>query len=95
MNKLLDFKINISKEQIREYLKKETQLNDVEFPYIVNLEEQLQKILPSLTLSLDCIFYEDYSVEVTPVMFNDKSIIKNTGILIKNGSVVFPNEQEN
>lgn len=95
MNKILDFKIDINNTQIKEYIKKETQLNNVEFPYIINLEEELQKFFSKFVFSLDCTFYEDYSVSVTPIMFNDNSIINNNNILIENGYVVFPNETEN
>lgn len=95
MNKLLDFKINISKDQIKEYLKKENQIKNIEFTHRVNLEEEIQKILANITISLDCTFYEDYSVSVSPVMLDNKSIIKNTNILINDGSLVFVDEQKN
>lgn len=95
MNKLLDFKIKVSNEEIRNYIRKETQLNNIEFSSIVNLEQELQKLLSDITISLDCTFYEDNSVSVVPVLLDNKSIIKNTNILINDGSVVLTNEQEN
>lgn len=92
MNKILDFKIDINNNQIREYIKKEAQLNNIEFSYIVNLEDELQKLFSNFVLSLDCTFYDDYSVSLKPIMFNENSIINNNNILINNGYVVFPDE---
>lgn len=89
MIKILDFKLEVTRKQILDFIKKEKQLDNVEYPSIVNLEEKLNEVLNESMLTLSCYFEDDYTVTVQPVLLNSKTIINNTDVLLEDDSIVF------
>lgn len=88
MNKILDFKFNIDPQQIKDYIKNESQLNNIDFSLIIELEKQLTKLLSENVLTISCYLDdEDNTVSVQPTLFNDKVIIENKGILLTNNFI--------
>ena len=89
MNKLIDFKFKISKKEIRDFVEKETQLENLDFLIVEDFQQKLYELLNNSILSLSCsIDLEDNSIDVTPSLFNGKSIIQNDEVYLINNCII-------
>lgn len=88
MNKLLDYKLKITQEEVKEYIKNNSQFSNIDPRYLPILEEELLNFFNNSTLSFSCNFEDDFSISLSSSLFNGNSIIKNKNILIENDYII-------
>jgi len=88
MHKLLDYKLNITHEQVQEYIKNNSQFQNIDPRYLITLEEQLYDFLNNSILSFSCDFEEDFIVSLSSALFNGNSIIKNKNLILENDYII-------
>lgn len=89
MNKIIDFNINVAYDEVIKYVKNESQFYNLSVKDKIKLEQALYKLLDDSVITLDInIDEEDGEITILPILFNNKSIIKDKNILISNNKVI-------
>lgn len=88
MHKLLDYKLNLSHQEVEEYIKTNSQLNNIDSRYLVILQEKLYEFFNNSTLSFSCDFEDDFTISLSSSLFNGNTIVKNKNLLLENDYIV-------
>ncbi len=93
MNKILDFHLKIDSNQVKDYCVKELQLNNMNIQLKTKFELDLLDFLKKSKITLSCYFDDETNnIKITPVLFNDSSIVANKNVLIEDNFIVLNDE---
>lgn len=84
---IIDYKLDISRDKVKDFIKNEIQFKDKD--NIDMIEEELFNFLNKTVLTLSCyVDQESKEISFDSMLLNQKSIVKNTDVDIVNDFIV-------
>lgn len=84
---IIDYKLDISRDKVKDFIKNEIQFKDKD--NIDMIEEELFNFLNKTVLTLSCyVDQESKEISFESMLLNQKSIVKNTDVDIVNDFIV-------